>query len=397
MRIALIAAHLGAAPATGATAYPGEPSRRVLSLAQALAERDHEVTVYFRKVSAPGPAARCPGVRIEHIPAGPTRGLPGDELLAHIGAFAGQLTRRWRPDPPDVAHAHFWTSGLATLPAASSLGIPVAMSFHSLGDQVRPDRRRTAGGSAVRIRFEASIARSVQAVLAQTAGERSDLSLLGLPPTLIKVVPDGVDTERFRTAGPAAERGGRRRLLVVSPPGEGLAAVLYALMRLPDAELVVAGGPARSRLATDRGYRALIRLARQLGVADRLTCIGQTRESDMPPLMRSADVLVHLHPGEPFARVPVEAMACGTPVVASTASANADAVVNSNTGFLVSPGELPQLAARIRQMLESPMLLDAYSIAAAGRVLARYSWEQISRETLAVYETLPGRVTDAAA
>jgi len=200
----------------------------------------------------------------------------------------------------------------------------------------------------------------------------------------VTIVPTGVDITRFRPPGPAAGRGRRPRLLLVSPPGDpqGPAAVLRALADIPGAELVIVGEP-----DGDSRDGTLPRLARTLGVRDRLICIERVSEAGMPPLMRSADVLVHLTPSPRFAVVPVEAMACGTPVIAND-GAPGDAVIHGNTGFLVPSAEPATLARRIRQLLASPMLLEGYGIAAASRARSRYSWERVGQETLAVYEAL---------
>jgi D-inositol-3-phosphate glycosyltransferase len=404
MKIALVADHL--CLPSRSDAYPGDPARRARSLAQALVERGHAVTIYCRQES-PGAAegaggsgrgrggARGAGLTIEHIQAGPPQRLAGENLLPHIAAFAGRLADRWRPSPPDVVHAYSWTSGLAALAGTRGLGIPVVQTFHSLGSGARRDDQ-----AAPRARLEASIGRSVQAVLAGTSEEREGLGRLGVPSSSVRIVPAGVDTTLFRPSGPTAERAREPRILVVSPPGDQpeLVTVLRALKDLPPAELVVAGGPPRSRLAGDPGCRALSALARRLGLAGRLTCTGRVREADMPALMRSADVLVHLTAAWPFAVVPVEAMACGLPVIAS--QTHADAVIHRNTGFLVppaAPADSVLLARRIGDLLASPMLRDGYGIAAASRAASRYSWERIGQETEAVYEALLGPQVQAAA
>jgi D-inositol-3-phosphate glycosyltransferase len=407
MKIALVADHLHLP--SRADAYPGGPARGVLSLAQALAERDHTVTVYSRQESAGAPddaggsgggrrGGRRARLTIEHIQAGPQQRLSGEDLLPHVAAFAGRLADRWRHSAPDVVHAHFWTSGLAALAGTRGLGIPVVQTFHSLGSDTR--REQAAPGAATRIRLEASIGRSVQAVLAGTSAERADLGRLGVTPASVTIVPAGVDTTLFRPSGPTAERGRKPRILVVSPPGDQpeLVTVLRALKDLPPAELVVAGGPPRGRLAGDPGCRALAALASRLGLADRLTCTGKVREADMPALMRSADVLVHLTAAWPFAVVPVEAMACGLPVIAS--EAHADAVIHGNTGFLVpsaASADSALLARRIGDLLANPMLHDGYRIAAASRAASRYAWQRIGQETEAVYEALLGPQVQAAA
>jgi glycosyltransferase involved in cell wall biosynthesis len=379
MKIALVADHLGERQAD---AYPGDPALRVLALARVLAGRGHAVTVYSRQVpGGTGPGKTASGVAIERVGAGPRQRLTGDDLLPHIAAFADGLADRWRQATPDIVHAQSWTSALAALAGARGLGVPVAVTFDSLADD-------SLAETGARARLEGPIARSAQAVLAGTSQVRAGLGRLGVPSASVRVVPAGVDTTRFRPAGPAAERGRLFRLLVVSAPGgqPELVPVLHALADLPDAELVVAGGPDPSRLARDRGYRSLAALAGRLGVSRRLHCTGQVGEASLPPLMRSADVLVHLSASPSSAMVPVEAMACGIPVVAS--GAHADAVIHGNTGFLVPVDQPRMLARRIRQLLASPMVRDGYGIAAASRAADRYRWERIGQETEAVYEEL---------
>jgi len=361
MKIALVTDQLGGSP--GADDYPVDPARRVLSLARALAGQGHQITV-----------------------------CSPQDTLRHIGARASQLADRWSCDPPDVIHAHFWTSGLAALAGARDLDIPVVQTFHALGTGAGP---RLPGGAsdAARTRLEAAIGRSAAAVTADTPDERAALARLGIPRASVTIVPPGVDIGRFRPPGPFAERGRRPRLLMVSPPGdrEGPAAALRALADVPGAELVVVGEP-----GSDPEDAALWLLARTLGVRDRLTCLGRVSEAEMPPLMRSADVLVHLTPSPRFAMVPVEAMGCGTPVIAVEDAASADAVIHGNTGFLVPSADPGQLARRIRRLLASPMLLEGYGIAAASRVRSRYSWARVGQETLAVYEAVLAPPLEAA-
>ena len=104
IKIALIADRLCVSSPTDV--YPGAPDRRVLSLASALAGRDHEVTVYSRRQSAAhGHPADLPGVSFELVDAGPRRPLTADLLLPHIAVFADQLAERWRRGAPDVVHA----------------------------------------------------------------------------------------------------------------------------------------------------------------------------------------------------------------------------------------------------------------------------------------------------
>jgi glycosyltransferase involved in cell wall biosynthesis len=213
-----------------------------------------------------------------------------------------------------------------------------------------------------------------------------------VPRTSVTVVPFGVDNDEFVPEGPVAKRNGRSRLLAVVPSDltmaqqQGLGVLVRMLARVPGAELVVAGGPARSQLTKEPAYRDLIRLAERFGVADRLVFTGKVAADGLPPLLRSADLLVSAAPYDPAGGVAIAAMACGTPVAACAADGLTDAVLDGTTGVLVPPGRPDLLAQRVRLLLASPLRLEAFGIAAADRARARYSFDRISRETLAAYE-----------
>ena len=112
--------------------------------------------------------------------------------------------------------------------------------------------------------------------------------------------------------------------------------------------------------------------------------------------MSSADLLVSTAPYEPVGMTAIQAMACGTPVVAATAGAEQDAVVEKTTGLILPPGSPAQLAVRVRRLLANSLRLEAYGIAATDRARSRYSWERIGRETLAAYACCSPRAAAAA-
>ena len=113
---------------------------------------------------------------------------------------------------------------------------------------------------------------------------------------------------------------------------------------------------------------------------------GKVEHHAMPALLRSADLVLSTCQYEPSGTTSLQAMACGTPVIAPPVGGHADAVVDGTTGILIPPGRPALLAQRIRQLLAHPMLLEAYGVAAADRVRSRYSWDRIAGETLAVYD-----------
>jgi glycosyltransferase involved in cell wall biosynthesis len=394
MKIALVAQH--ATPTPGEA--PGDSAQaddaRLIELSQSLANKGHRVTVYARRHSAslPQRTELSPGVRIEYIGPADARaaGQHDDaELLAQVPAFSHPLHDRWRRDRPDVVHALRWTSGLAALAATRDLHVPVVQSFDSLGVAELRHRLIARDAGTERIRLEPAIGRSVSAVVAVSSDEESDLAKLGVPRRSIKVVPCGVDTDEFTPDGPTAARSERHRLVTVTDLGEqdALGTLLHAMSKVPGAELVVAGGPPRAELRGDFAYRRLAKLADSLGLTGRVFFTGELSRAALPPLLRSADLLVSVSEYEPSATTAIQAMACGTPVIASAVGGQIDAVVDGTTGVLVPPGRPALLAQRIRQLLGHPMLLEAFSMAAADRARSRYSWDRIAHETLAVYDT----------
>jgi len=397
MKIALVAQH--ATPlCPRAGAGPDSDDIGLSELTRGLAKHGHQVTVYAEKYQPdlPEAAELHDGVRVEHIDSGPVPadGEPGEAgLLERVPAFSGPLRASWTLERPDVAHALGWTSGLAALAAGRDLGIPVVQEFSSLGITERRDRVKADGAAAARIRLEPAIGRSAAAVVATHSGEVPDLASLGVHRSAIRVVPWGIDTSMFTPDGPVAKRNDRPRLLAVADLKEraALETLLRALTRVPGAELMIVGGPAGAAMRTDRAYLDLARFATGMGVTERVIFTGTIEHELIPALMRSADLVVSTCQYEPSGTTSLQAMACGTPVIAPAVGGHVDAVVDGTTGILIPPGRPALLAQRIRQLLAHPMLIEAYGVAAADRARSRYSWDRISAETLAVYDRAAAR------
>jgi len=390
MKIALVAQHSTPVPTDTATATPGDDVR-VVEMSKSLAGEGHQVTVYARRNRSglPDRAELAPGVSVEYV--GPSDSSADDSgLVKQIGAFSQPLREQWSKDRPDVVHALRWTSGLAALSAARDLQIPVVQSFDQLGVTERRHGLIPAGAGTERIRLEPAIGRTVNAVVASSYDEESDLTRLGIPRRSIRVVPTGIDTDEFTPEGETYDRNDRHRLVTVADLAteqDALDTLLRALAKIPGAELIVAGGPAREDLRGDLSYRRLAKLSDSLDLHGRVFFAGQVGRAGLPPLLRSADLMLNFNQHEPSAITSIQAMACGTPVVASALGAHVDAVVDGTTGILVEPGRPALLAQRIRALLAHPMQLEAFSVAATDRARSRYSWDRIAHETLAVYDT----------
>jgi glycosyltransferase involved in cell wall biosynthesis len=143
-----------------------------------------------------------------------------------------------------------------------------------------------------------------------------------------------VNVDLFTPEGPVAPRAERHRIVSIGRfvPRKGFDIVVRALPTIPDTELVIVGGPDESRLYSDPEARRLLKLAADLGVADRVQLYGSVAREDMPAILRSADVVACTPWYEPFGIVPLEAMTCGVPVVAPAVGGMLDTIVHDVTG-----------------------------------------------------------------
>jgi glycosyltransferase involved in cell wall biosynthesis len=155
---------------------------------------------------------------------------------------------------------------------------------------------------------------------------------------------------------------------------------------VPGAELVIVGGPARADLTDDSEAQQLQRLAAQLGVADRVRLHGGVTRGEMPALLRSADLVACTPWYEPFGIVPLEAMACGVPVVATAVGGIRDTVVDDVTGHLVPPRDPRALGDAIAGLLRDRVRRKALGAAGRERARARYTWDRVAADTERVYE-----------
>jgi glycosyltransferase involved in cell wall biosynthesis len=390
MRIAMVSEHASPLAALGGVDAGGQ-NVHVLELSSALAAVGHEVTVWTRRDAPDLPDAVPvrPGVVVRHVTAGPAEPIPKDELVPHLPEFTRVLESDWQQDRPDIVHAHFWMSGMMALAAAAGR-IPVVQTFHALGSVKRRHQGEDDTSPEGRVRAELAVARQVDRVLATCTDEVFELARMGAPRRRMTVVPCGVDTTAFTPDGPVAPRGDRPRLVSIGRlvRRKGVDEVIEALRRVPSAELVIAGGEGDGDPDADRLRRCAVRA----GVADRVQLVGPVARPDVPALLRSADAVVCVPWYEPFGIVPLEAMACGRPVVASAVGGVQDTVVDEVTGLLVPPRRPDLLAAALRDLLGSPTRATAFGIAGRDRVLARYDWERVATATQAVYtEVLAAR------
>jgi glycosyltransferase involved in cell wall biosynthesis len=365
----------------------------VAELARALRRGGNDVTVYTRRQSADEPPERRVegGYRLVSVPAGPPKPMPRRDIVPHLGQFAAVLTEDWQRDLPDVVHAHYWMSGVAALLAAAEVQVPVVQTYHALAAVEGRNERRRPGLDDVlpqRMRMERLVGRRAAWVLATCSDEIDELITLGVPRSKTSVVPGGVDCELFVPDELPPKRMGRFRLLSVGPlaPHSGFGDVIVALAKVPAADLVIAGGPPAQDLFADDDAKRLRLLADRVGVADRVRFVGRQPQALRAELMRWADVVVCAPWYEPLGLAALEAMASGTPVIATDVGCLRDSVVHGVTGEHVPKHRPDALAAALHRLSIDLVSLQEYGVAGRDRAKSRFAWDRIATDTIRIYD-----------
>ncbi|SDP97989.1 glycosyltransferase [Lentzea jiangxiensis] len=340
MRIAMLSAQ--ASPLSESAGQ----AAHVAELCAGLSASMHDVVVYTRREDAASreTVSSPEGYQVVHVPVGPERVLGDDELAAHLGDFAEFVAGRWRRRPPDVVHAHHWTSGLVSVVGAHRLRIPVVHSYHGLG----------GAEAGLRTTAEGLIARRAARIVATSSAEAVELWQSGVRRAHVSVVPSGVDPGFFTPEGPVEFHDGRMRVLLTGELDHGSAAAIGAVLSTVDnVELVDTSA---------------------------------VRRGDRPAVLRSADVAVCAPLAEGYGMAALEAMACGVPVVATAVGALSDVVLPGVTGVLVGPRDVLRLARSVKALLSDETRREQFGTAARDRVLGRYSRRRLAGEAIAVYE-----------
>ena len=405
-KIALISEHASPLAVAGSVDSGGQ-NVYVAHVARELARAGLQVDVFTRKDN---PAldlehAWMRGVRVMHVPAGPEVYLPKERLLPYMDEFSDYLLRyAGKQDQGyDVIHANFFMSAMAALPAAQRYGIPLAVTFHALGKVRRQHQQEADLFPDSRFDIEDDIIRRADRIIAECPQDRRDLmELYGADPRRIEIVPCGYDSAEMAPQSSASARAtlewddGAFTLLQLGRmvPRKGVDNVIRALGRLRhahgvNARLCVVGGNTddADEAATPEIGR-LRRIAEEEGVLPWVEFTGRRHRDDLATYYSASDVFVTTPWYEPFGITPVEAMACGRPVVGSDTGGIRSTVVHGKTGFLVPPRDPDALAGRLAELAADPALRAR--MGEAGRLRARrlYTWKRVGDDLLSIYQRM---------
>jgi D-inositol-3-phosphate glycosyltransferase len=348
------------------------------------------------------------GNRIVHIPAGPEHPLARTELLHYVPTFvegikefADMKCLRY-----DLLHAHYWLSGQAGLKLRGNWGVPLIQMFHTLAlMKNRVARDQLEHEPSERIEVETLLLHEADKVVAATQAEVAQIQWLYQVSTeRVVVIPPGVDTGHFYPilADEAKEFIGiplkKRMILYVGriESLKGIDTLLRAMSVLKEeallsednACLAIIGGEAdvsSEKLSVE--MVRLTQLSEELGLEGIVRFLGKQGQDTLPYYYSAAEVVVVPSHYESFGLVALEAMACGSPVVASETGGLAFLIKDGETGFHVPAGDVGALKSRLEIILRDDDLRIQLGRQAAAYAKG-YDWSLISDKILDLYSSL---------
>ena len=352
------------------------------------------------------------GNRIVHIPAGPEVPMEKFELLEYVGTFVDHIRNfaALKGLRYDLLHAHYWLSGLAGLELREAWGIPLIQMFHTLALMKNRVATNDSGSEPdERIQAERTLLKEADRVVAATQAELAQIQWLYQTGTdRVVVIPPGVDTAHFYPIAFDEAReyismdDDTRMLLYVGriEALKGIDTLIKAMARLQEQGFLekqpvcvaIIGGEAEvsdEQLSAEMARLQTLRL--ELGLDDIVKFLGKRDQDTLQYFYSAAEMVVVPSHYESFGLVALEAMACGTPVVASETGGLAFLVRDGETGYHVPTGNDSALAERIKELLTDEVLRTRLGKAAAAYA-RQYDWSVISDQILDLYNNLVPRL-----
>jgi D-inositol-3-phosphate glycosyltransferase len=346
------------------------------------------------------------GNRVVHVPAGPEQPLAKEQLAGYLPEFVEGI-KQFAAEKSihyDLIHSHYWMSGLAAEMLSDAWGVPIVHMFHTLGEM----KNRIAASEAekegaYRLNGERRVLARADRIVAATLAELAQLQwLYKADMHRITVIPPGVDTGHFYPI-PADEakqyigipRDNRVVLFVGRiEPLKGVDTLIRAMSCLrgcekdKPADLVIIGGdPDAAPDVMTAEMTRLQQMCKDLSLNHMVVFLGKRGQDTLPYYYSAADVLVMPSHYESFGMVALEAMACGTPVIASQVGGLAFLVQDGITGFQVPDGDVEALCVKLSLLLGNPTLRLQMGQQAASYARS-YAWENIAAQIIKVYEGL---------
>ena len=405
-KIAFISEHASPLAVLGGVDSGGQ-NVYVAEICKSLARLGYQIDIFTRKddESLPEIVEWLPGIRVVHVEAGPAREVPKEQLLGFMDEFTTSMVsfiRRLRLHY-ELVHANFFMSGLVASRIKLILGIPYVVTFHALGKIRMIHQKENDAFPAARLDIEQMIVEDADYVIAECPQDKQDLiEHYHADPTRITVIPCGFSSEEF---GPASKPAARRRLglhkndvvllqLGRIVPRKGVDNVIRAmhyLREVPHIKLLIVGGSdEKPDFDRDPEFRRLKALAEAEGVEGQVIFTGRRNRKQLKYYYEAADFFISTPWYEPFGITPLEAMACGTPVIGSDVGGIKHTVRHGETGFLVPPHNPEALAAAVKTGISCPEKYGELCRNALKRVNENFTWSFVARQADRLYMRVMG-------
>jgi D-inositol-3-phosphate glycosyltransferase len=334
--------------------------------------------------------------RLIHIRAGELRDISKMEVFNCLPEFQAKILEFMQKDGAkyDILRSHYWTSALVAEQIKKQLGVPDIVTFHTLGEV----KNRASGAHEepeIRIQSEKKIVAITDCIVTSTAeGKNNLINLYGCLPEKIKIIPPGVNLDVFlprdqEKARRELDLENYRRVLLFAgrlQPFKGLDLLLHAMTNLPNhgmTKLLVVGGNS----GDNDELAKMNALTNELGIGSRVDFVGPVEHEKMPVYYNAADICIVPSYHESFGLVAVEALASGTPVLASRVGGLATIVKDGETGYLFEERSPEALAAYLCLMMSENEIRNSMAGAARQSVL-KYSWSSTAQHLLQEYQKL---------
>ncbi|MBW4697810.1 MAG: glycosyltransferase family 1 protein [Aphanocapsa lilacina HA4352-LM1] len=401
-RIALISVNgdpsavIGAEEAGGQNVYVREVGKHLASLG-------YQIDMFTRRIdpSQAEVVEEAPNCRTIRLAAGPLEFVKRDNLHSYIPDFVDSLTAYARRHSYDAVHTHYWHSGMVGLASREKLGIPVVHTYHSLGAIKYMNVAEIPASAQLRLSGERRILEQADRIVATSPQEAEHMRTYVSRKGSVDIIPCGVDARHFMGTDRAAARrvlGWAEQEKVVLYVGrfdkrKGIETLVRAVAQIEEpVRLVIGGG-----YTPDRGdgveFERIRGIVEEVGLTSRTQFTGRIDQADLPNFYTAADVCVVPSHYEPFGLVAIEAMACGTPVIASAVGGLCYSVVNDETGLLVPPRDAEGFAGAIRRVITDAGLRERFSAAGIRRIHDHFTWAGVSRQLGRLYANLAARQT----
>jgi D-inositol-3-phosphate glycosyltransferase len=410
-RIALISEHASPLADLGGVDTGGQ-NVYVAQLAKHLASRGYSIDVFTRRDSEELATVVewVPGVRVVNITAGPAHNVIKEELLQYMDEFKDSMISFIINENIhySLVHANFFMSAYVAMGIKQELDIPFVVTFHALGHVRRIHQAEKDKFPEERLIIEEQAVQQADHIIAECPQDLEDLvEYYNAPLNKISIIPCGFSAKEFY---PMDKQAARKILglpqdehiilqLGRMVPRKGVDNVIEALEYLkgstkPVKLLIVGGEDEKLEENSCPEYARLLNIARKLGVADSVIFAGRKNRSQLKFYYAAADVFITTPWYEPFGITPLEAMACGTPVIGSNVGGIKYSVADGKTGKLVDPHQPQMLADAITEMINDPVMLDRMSENAVERVNSRFTWAHVAEQVHALYRKMAPAVKE---